>query len=187
MRSVLLLGDSHLAKLSKPSVTTLENLIGDVVVHNAAMGGADSADVARRAPLLAQISWDGVVISVGTNDLAPWKRVPVPDFTDNLRLVLTVFARARVVVLGPPPVDETLQVGSCRRTADLVHVYAAAARQIADDLHATFLDIAALLNAGVERGSPTHVTDGVHLSPASYDQLLPALAHALQATTTTTR
>lgn len=179
MRSVLLLGDSHLAKMDKPLVTALEDLIGDTVVHNAAMGGADSADVARRAPLLARIPWDAVVVSVGTNDLAPWKQLPIPEFTANLRRTLDLFGSSRVVVVGPPPVDDRAQTGRYRRSTALVRAYAAAAEQVADETAASFLDLAAVLDAAAEQGLPAHLGDGVHLSPAGYALLVPALARAV--------
>lgn len=175
----MLLGDSHLAKMTKPLVTALEAQLQGTTVYNCAMGGADRTDILSRAPLLASIPWDGVVVSVGTNDLAPWKQVPVAEFDANLRATLQLFRADRVIVLGPPPVDEDAQPGPHRRMNDLVRRYSTAAKQVADDSGATDLDTGVLLQNLTEAGPPIHAHGGVHLSPASYDVLIAGLARAL--------
>ena len=67
---VVLLGDSHLARVRR------DLLVLGPDVCNAAEGGASSLDLLAQATGAAVEEDDLVVVSVGTNDAAPWKHVP---------------------------------------------------------------------------------------------------------------
>ena len=95
---VVLLGDSHLARLRRELPR-----LGESVV-NAAVGGATVLDLEAQADRVGLAPDDAVVVSVGTNDAATRNEVPVLDFrptTDGLHLsgegyraLLPVLARA---------------------------------------------------------------------------------------------
>ena len=76
---IVLLGDSHLARVRRDLT-----LVGPDVC-NAAQGGASTRDLVAQATRAAIHHSDLVVLSVGTNDGAPWKQVPVPAFARAIR------------------------------------------------------------------------------------------------------
>lgn len=66
-------------------------------VTNAAVGGASTRDLAGQAGGAAIESDDVVVVSVGSNDAAPWKQVPLEEFTRLLATFLADLPTRRVV------------------------------------------------------------------------------------------
>ena len=96
----VLMGDSHLARLRRE----LGTFPGEV--RNAAEGGASSRDLLRQADAVGVLPSDVVVLSVGTNDAAPWKRVPVSEFAHSLSMLVAAHAPRRWVLVAPPGVVE---------------------------------------------------------------------------------
>lgn len=169
---IVLLGDSHLARVRRD----LPTLGPDV--RNAAQGGASSLELLAQAASAAVGADDLVVVSVGTNDAAPWKQVPVTTFARAVsRCLESVPARGWVYV-APPGVDESRLAGSGDRTNAVLDDY----RDIA---------VAACVDAGArvvrtERvigplGAGAFASDGLHLSGRGYDVVLPAIAEAVRA------
>lgn len=76
---IVLLGDSHLARIRRD----LPALGPDVC--NAAVGGASALDLLAQAATASVGEDDVAVVSVGTNDAAPWKQVPVLTFSHASR------------------------------------------------------------------------------------------------------
>jgi hypothetical protein len=74
---LVLLGDSHLARVRRD----LHRLRGggstEVEIVNAAVGGAFVSDLAEQALEVGLQPGDRVAVSVGTNDAAPWKQIPL--------------------------------------------------------------------------------------------------------------
>ncbi|WP_049571315.1 SGNH/GDSL hydrolase family protein [Streptomyces sp. SBT349] len=170
---VLLYGDSMLARLTKPRIDLLERgtgLPGSVV--NCAAGGWDSADLAARAPALARCGPDLVVLSVGANDCAPWKRVPLPSFAAHVAAVGSAFAGARLVGFLPPRIREVDRPGLGRRRNATLDAYREALRDAVGPTRC--LDVPRIL-AGLTGAAPL-AEDGLHLTAASYDALIPELA-----------
>ena len=167
-RTVLLAGDSHLGRLTKPWLAALEELVPGVDALNCAFGGATSADLARHAPKLARIGAHATVVSVGTNDSAPWKIVPVAEFRRNLESAFGALG-PRVAYLSPPPHDDP------RRAEADVPAYEAAAREVCTAAGAAYVDLRALFEPLDDR----HEADGLHLNDAGCEALVPAIAAAL--------
>lgn len=167
---IVLLGDSHLARVRRDLA-----LIG-TDVRNGAVGGASSLDLAaqaERAGAGGLVEDDAVVVSVGTNDAAPWKRVPVPDVTEALRACwLSVPARRRVYVT-PPGVDEARLGGPSDRTNHVVDSYRAAAVALCRELDVRVVHAEQLV---APLGVDAFVDDGLHLTGPAYRLLLPAIA-----------
>lgn len=169
MRTVLL-GDSHLARVRRSLP-----LLGDGVV-NGARGGATALDL--RAQLLAvdPSAEDVVVVSVGTNDAAPWKQVPLDRFRSALRDCLAPGVVRGWVYVAPPGVDEARLGGPRDRTDAVVDAYRDAALAVVEQVGAVVVR-ADLLVAPL--GAGAYVDDGLHLSGPAYRLLLPAVAEAV--------
>ncbi|MEO5854265.1 MAG: SGNH/GDSL hydrolase family protein [Nocardioides sp.] len=167
---VVLLGDSHLARVRRG----LGRISGDVL--NAAVGGSRVHDLAGQARACGLRPDDVVVISVGTNDAAPWKAVPLDDFTVALETFLAGTDAGRLVVVTPPGVDEHRLTGPGDRTDHEVAAYAGVAARLVRAAGGEVLDARALL---APLGRAVFTDDGVHLTGAAYDLLLPAISGAV--------
>jgi len=171
MRTVLL-GDSHLARVRRDLP-----LLGPDVC-NAARGGASSLDLLAQASRASVGEDDLVVVSVGTNDAAPWKRVPVAAFAQALSDCLRTVPARGWVCLTPPGVDESRLTGAGDRTNALVDEYRQAAVTACHDAGAEVVRTERVIGP---LGSDAFVDDGLHLSGRAYQVLLPAIADAVDA------
>ncbi|MGI5151527.1 SGNH/GDSL hydrolase family protein [Plantactinospora sp. CA-294935] len=174
MADVILFGDSMLARFTKPHIQHLEREIGpDTTVFNCAAGGWDSADGAVRAAVLGRLNWSVVVLSFGANDCAPWKRVPLDQFTSNVAAVLSAFGNARPVAFLPPSIREVNRPGLGTRTNRELDAYRDVLR--------------AAVGPGASLETSAHIDvgglddDGLHLTADSYKLLIPALARVVSA------
>lgn len=169
---IVLAGDSHLAYVRRD----LHRLGPDV--RNLAVGGAVVTDVLRQltsgplGPDDAVPIGDGdvVVVSVGTNDAAAYPGVPLAVFEAALDELVDVVRPGRWVYVAPPGLadDDPDDFG---RSNDVIATYAAAAAARFD----VVVDTLALL---APLGGRARTYDGLHLTGAGYDALLPALAAA---------
>ena len=173
---VLLMGDSHLAKLDRRHLQQLRVLTDDQrLIVNHAAGGSTVLDLLPEIELGALLPQDRIVISVGTNDYAPWKRVPLDQFQVAVDELLDRLRHHRLTVVLPPPVDAQRQIAAGRtdlRTEQERAPYAAALEAVAAARQA---EIVAITADGV------HAADGVHLNGAGYDRLIAGVARALNA------
>jgi len=174
--TVLLLGDSHLARIRRDLTRIAPG------VTNRAAGGAFARDLAGQAAGLELASYDAVVVSVGTNDAAPWKRATdfesvVAEFVASRPGVAWVFVRS-------PGVEESRNSGSGDRTNRELAEYADVAAALFTGAGGEVIDAPALLN---ELGPAAFTDDGVHLTAAAYDVLIPELARACNTNTRTPR
>ncbi|RIX28029.1 NUDIX domain-containing protein [Amnibacterium setariae] len=173
-RRVVLLGDSHLAKLDQAASDRLRETQPDrPLIVNRAVGGSSVLDVLSGVEPDPVLPRDVSVLSVGTNDYAPWKRVPLDRFTRAVGAVLDRLRLGRVIVLLPPEVDEARQRSAGRtliRTSVDRAPYADAVRAASARVGATVVEIPREATAGA---------DGVHLDADGYDVLLDLLARAL--------
>lgn len=167
---VVLLGDSHLARVRRD----LGRIGPDVV--NAAVGGASVRDLAAQAASAGLTADDVLVVSVGSNDAAPWKAVPVAEFGLLLDEFLASVPRSGLVLLTSPGVDEGRLTGSADRTNVVLDSYAAAARTRFEAAGGVVVDGRTLL---ADLGPAAYDVDGLHLTGAAYEVVLPALAEAV--------
>lgn len=169
---IVLLGDSHLARVRRD----LPTLGSDVC--NAAHGGASSLDLLAQAATAVVGEDDLVVVSVGTNDAAPWKQVPVATFARAVsRCLRSVPARGWVYV-APPGVDESRLAGSGDRTNAVLDEYRDAAVSACHDAGAHVVRTERVIGS---LGAAAFVSDGLHLSGRAYQAVLPAIADAVRA------
>ncbi len=173
---VPLLGDSHLARIRGVHLRALREAVA-VPMINAAAGGATSADLRAQVRGIA-FEVSAAVVSVGTNDAAPWKAVRLDDFGTNLLQSLDLLS-CPAVLLTPPPVDEQrLENRPNERTNAVMATYAARVMAIAAERGCHVVDTAAVLHAV---GEDWHDSDGLHINAVGYQALVPAIAEALRA------
>lgn len=170
---VVLLGDSHLARIRRDL-----HRIGDGVV-NAAVGGAFASDLLPQAAAVGLEPGDVVVVSVGTNDAAPWKSVPLAEFGSALEEFVRALTVAGLVYVVPPGVDESRLEGAGDQTVSALRAYADRASSVFTAAGATLVDAWALLEP---LGPAAFTDDGIHLTGAAYDALLPAIRDVLPRT-----
>ncbi len=166
---VVLLGDSHLARVRRDLP-----VLGPEV-HNAARGGASSLDLADQVAGAGVGDGDAVVVSVGTNDAAPWRQVPLAEFGAALGAILRSVSGRRVYV-APPGVDEARLSRPQDRSNAVLDDYRRTAVGICAEVGAVVVPTPAVL-AGL--GARAFTEDGVHLTGPAYALLLPAIAAAV--------
>jgi lysophospholipase L1-like esterase len=160
---VVLAGDSHLTETSPHRPVTklaprLRSLGLDVV--SVAAGGANSRDVLRQE-IPAQADW--VLYSIGTNDAAPWKRVPSDEFAVNCDQLFSAPGPGHRIALGPGPVVERAVRGE-RTNTDMTN-YALVLEQAAARHAVRYVSLAGLLV------DSDLAEDGVHLNDSGYEKL----------------
>ena len=167
MRYVLL-GDSHLTGAASrwPTTKLPPRLRADGhEVIELAFGGLDSRAALER---YAAVPEGTVVVSLGTNDAAPWKQVPLDEFEANYARLLGRLDGAALVVIPPGPVCETRQQG---RSNTEVRRYTDAAARVGRAAGGVPVPLFERLSALMDAGGDVHVADGVHLNDAAYDVL----------------
>ncbi|WP_148612750.1 SGNH/GDSL hydrolase family protein [Nocardioides rubriscoriae] len=155
---VVLLGDSHLARLQR----ALPRIGPDVV--NAAVGGAVATDVAAQAVRVPVTPTDVVVLSIGTNDGMPVHAIAPESVRAALTDVAARVRPARWVYLLPPLPESAAHGGA-----------AVAALDATGSL--VVVDTPALLEP---LGGGAFLPDGLHLTGEAYDVLLPVIAEAVR-------
>lgn len=149
-----------------------------MTVVNHAVGGAFASDLMPQAAGVGLTADDRVAVSVGTNDAAPWKRVDLSTVLTHAGEFLAAYAGTvdRLVLVTSPGVDETrLQAVGDRTNLELLR-YASALREVFVGVGAAVVDAASVL---APLGAAAFTEDGVHLTGAGYDGLLPAVRAAL--------
>jgi lysophospholipase L1-like esterase len=166
------IGDSHLARLRRG----LRGFAGDV--RNAAEGGATSRDLLRQADGAGVGASDCVVVSVGTNDAAPWKQVPVAEYVQRLTELMTSQSRRGWVLVAPPGVVEARLMGARDRTNAVIDDYRLATVALGEDVGGHVVRTDLLLES---LGARAFAEDGLHLNATGYRALVPALESACAA------
>lgn len=168
-RPIIFIGDSNTAGTriggqarAYPALLQAPVRVG-APIHNQAIGGAIAplAGQEHKVAAHAQLS----VIMLGTNDAAPrrylGRRDPVAlnDFRFRLAAVVRSAMRpnASVLILAAPPVGS---IAMNRRIAP----YRLAAREVAVETGAHFLDPAAALDSDEPESAPFLLYDGLHVS-----------------------
>ena len=170
---IVFLGDSHLARVRRDL-----SLVGPNVC-NAAEGGASALDLLAQATKAAVEEGDLVVVSVGTNDAAPWRQVPVTVFVRAVLDCMRSVPAGRWVYVAPPGVDQSRLTVSGDRTNAIVDEYRDAAVSACDDAGARVVRTERVIRP---LGAGAFVSDGLHLSGPAYKVVLPAIAEAVHAT-----
>lgn len=170
---IVFLGDSHLARVRRDL-----SLVGPDVC-NAAEGGASALELLAQATKAAVEEGDLVVVSVGTNDAAPWRQVPVTVFVRAVLDCMRSVPACRWVYVAPPGVDQSRLTVSGDRTNAIIDEYRDAAVSACNDAGARVVRTERVIRP---LGAGAFVSDGLHLSGPAYKVVLPAIAEAVHAT-----
>jgi lysophospholipase L1-like esterase len=176
---IVLFGDSMLARFGKERIQKLEATVPQCDIYNCATGGWDSNDCALKAPYIASLKPDAVIVSVGTNDAAPWKQVPIQAFEKNLNSILDSFQNKKIVSFLPSPVNERKQKGEHPRTNELLKKYFDVAKEVCTIRSVSYIDSWAIFSPLLEQEQDYHVDDGVHFNDFGDDLLTDHLTEAL--------
>ena len=118
---------------------------------------------------------DVVVLSVGTNDAAPWKHVPVSEFAHSLSMLVASHAPRGWVFVAPPGVVEERLTRAPDRTNAVIDEYRRAAIEVCDEVGGHVVRADLLLASW---GAKAFADDGVHLNATGYRVLVPAIMSA---------
>ncbi|MFI6875247.1 SGNH/GDSL hydrolase family protein [Streptomyces sp. NPDC050400] len=174
MTLVVLYGDSMLARFTKTRIDGLESHVGaGSLVLNCAAGGWTSVDGARRVHAVAELDPDVVVLSFGTNDCVPTRRVELEAFAANIQRMIEGFPRAKVLAFLPPSVVEREGEGPRGRTNKELTAYRDVLRNAVGHVRSVETDRA--LTPLAAAAEPTHVDD-LHLTGPAYELVIAALA-----------
>jgi len=176
---IVLFGDSMLARFNNKLIDQLETKIPGSEVYNCAAGGWDTDDCVKKAAYIGSLKPDAVTISLGTNDGAGWKLVPVERFKANLNAILNSFEGSRVVFFPAAPVNESRQNPDFGRTNDLMKEYSDATKEVCADRGIEYIDSWAIFHPLLEKGEDYHINDGVHFNDYGNDLLINHIAEVL--------
>jgi lysophospholipase L1-like esterase len=180
MKKLVLFGDSLFAQVGKHRLIMLEQTLPDYDVYNCAVGGWDTNDAVAKAPYISKLEPDVLVISLGTNDAAPWKQVPLEKFTENIPKIFNAFNDAKIVYFLPTPVDEVKIANTDkRRSIKDIKVYHDAAKSICEAHGVAYIDSYAIFKPLLDSGQEYHIEDGVHFNDFAYEIIATELAKVL--------
>lgn len=180
MKTLVLFGDSLFGQLGKHRIVALESVLKDYDVYNCAAGGWDTNDCVQKAPFIAKLKPDLAVISLGTNDAAPWKQVPLDKFKQNLPKIFASFSGSKIIYFLPPPVDASKpREVSKEITNENVRPYHDAAKEICEQHNVGIIDSFAKFIPMLDSGEEYHIEDGVHLNDLAYNVFAKELAKVL--------
>lgn len=132
----------------------------------------------RQAEAVGLNDHDSVVLSVGTNDAAPWKQVSVSEFAQALSRFVGTHSPRGLVLASPPGVVEGRVPGARGRTNAVIAEYRRAAIEFCEQLGGHVVRTDLMLESV---GANAFAEDGVHLNGTGYRILTPAIKSACEA------
>lgn len=170
MKHLVLYGDSLLARMRRDEVLALEAVLENrYLITNAATSGFDTGESLARASVVAPMPFNYILVSLGTNDAAPWRNISAQQYAENVKEMVELFEANRVVFFLPPPINESKQQeGPKVRSNVAIKEYSEAAKVVLQDAEAKFIDSFSVYQELIDTGVDYHVEDGVHLNDAAY-------------------
>lgn len=180
MKKLVLFGDSLFGRFGKDRINNLEAKLKIYDVYNCAAGGWNSIDCVKKAEYIARLKPDVLVLSLGTNDSAPWKQVPINIFKTNLPKIFKAFPKSKIIYFLPPPVDENKTEGEHKSlTNAVVKQYHAVINEACKQNNVIVLDSWTMFMPLLEAGLDYHDEDGIHLNDIAYETISSKLADIL--------
>lgn len=180
MKKLVLFGDSLFAQVSKTYLLMFENSLPGYDIYNCAVGGWDTNDCVAKAPYIAKLEPEVLVISLGTNDAAPWKQVHLDKFKENIPKIFDSFPRSRIVYFLPTPVDEVkIAKIDKKRSIKNIKEYHDAAMEICKSYGIAYIDSFSVFKPLLDSGKEYHVEDGVHFNNLAYEIIASELSNIL--------
>ncbi len=172
-KSLVLFGDSLLARMGIDTISNLEILLEDAIVYNCAAGGMTSNDGAKRADFIAKLQPDDVVLSFGTNDCAPWKvQVSKEDFRKNLLSIIHSFSGSRVIIFPCPPAYDPNDLSGTKEFNAICEQYNEIIFDIAKSTSSEYINSPKIYGDLLKNGTNYHEEDGIHLNEKGYEVLV---------------
>jgi lysophospholipase L1-like esterase len=120
------------------------------------------------------------VISLGTNDASPWKRVDIKTFSENLPIIFSSFPNSRVILFPPPPVNELTLIPKFKELKNTdIKEYHDTAVKICKEVNIAYLDSWSIFKPVMDNDEHYHEEDGVHFIESDYDVLIENLARLI--------
>jgi lysophospholipase L1-like esterase len=180
MKKLVLFGDSLFAQASKHRVIIFEEALPGYDVYNCAVGGWNTNDCVKKAPYIAKLEADVVVISLGTNDAAPYKQVPIDEFISNIPLIIKAFEGSRIIWYLPTPIDQTKSKTFGKEIPnEVVKQYHDAAKKVCEEHGVDVIDSFSIFKPMLDAGETYHNEDGVHYIDKAYEIIAAELAKIL--------
>lgn len=174
-KTIVLSGDSHLVWCRKKYLMQMEEILGDADIYNCAAGGWTSRDLVAKLPFLSLLPADLFIVSIGTNDAAPWGSVPLEEYEVNLAQSAAIIGAQRVLFIPPPPIKPTIAFGGELVHESSLRIYHDALLRYASDLGSACLNTYQLLGEQIEN---IHDADGLHLNDQGYSLLFAGISHS---------
>lgn len=170
MKKLILFGDSLFAQADKHRILLFEEALKDYDIYNCAVGGWDTNDCVKKSPYISQLKPEVVVISLGTNDAAPWKQVPIEKFIENIPEIFKTFSNSKIVYFLPTPVDEakTKSVGKGLLN-EHIKPYHDAAKNVCEEQGIAYINSFAVFKSMIDAGQEYHNEDGIHFENIAYE------------------
>jgi lysophospholipase L1-like esterase len=175
MKKLVLFGDSLLGQFGKDRILALEARLPGYDVYNCAAGGWNSEDGVKKARYISKLEPDVVVISLGTNDMAPWKQLELLLFVKNIRKIIRSFSSLELVYFLPPPVNENKESNEKKILNKDAVLYHNAAKQVCIDNGIKFIDSWKVFMPMLQSEIDYHVDDGIHLNDLAYRTVIDEL------------
>jgi lysophospholipase L1-like esterase len=180
MKKLVLFGDSLFAEAGKHRVKMFEDALPDYDVYNCAVGGWNTNDCVKKAPYISNLKADVVVISLGTNDAAPYKQVPIEKFVDNIPKIFEAFKDSKIIWYLPTPIDQSKRNEPGKEIPnEVVKKYHDAAMNVCKKYNIDFIDSFSIFGPMLESGDVYHNEDGVHYIDKAYRIIASEVANIL--------
>ena len=157
-----------------------EQILPGYDVYNCAVGGWDTNDCVAKAPYISNLEPDVLIISLGTNDAAPWKQVPLEKFKENIPKIFDAFKGTQIVYLLPLPVDEEkIAKTDAKRSIKGIREYHDSAQKVCEAQGVAYIHSFEVFKPLLDNRTEYHVEDGVHLNDFAYEIIAGVLAKTL--------
>lgn len=181
MKKLILFGDSLFGRFGKDRILNLESKLNDYDVYNCAAGGWNTHDCVKKSHYISKLNPDVLVLSVGTNDAAPWKEVDINIFAENIPVIFSNFNTSKIIFFLQPPVNEDkIPAKYNSLTKSISKKYHDAAKQICEEHNIAFIGSWDIFMPLQEKNIDYHDDDGVHLNDLAYDIVSTELARLLE-------
>lgn len=176
MKKVLLIGDSHLARLNRIEEGDpgrfFKRELPSIEIVDLSSGGANVRD-GYEALSEYTLEKEGLAfVMFGTNDAASWKQVPIDEFKSKYSEIVKTLSSKKVktVVVTPPPVDTDKQTPP-GRSNETLNQYSEVVRKVANNSGVVLIDLFTLISIEMKKND-IHLKDGVHLDRDGYKILI---------------
>jgi lysophospholipase L1-like esterase len=180
MKKLVLFGDSLFAQAGKHRIIMFEEALPGYDVYNCAVGGWNTNDCVKKAPYISKLEPDVVVISLGTNDAAPYKQIPINTFIKNIPAIINSFKNSKLIWYLPTPIDQTKsKVFGKEIPNEVVKQYHDAAKKVCEEHGVDVINSFSIFMPMLDAGEKYHSEDGVHYIDKAYEIIANELSKLL--------